>query len=71
MEAWERLGFDSADDYVRDRFYDENDEDVRREPVCGDCDEWTRCSIQGHEDIGWCSKWDDFMSADDESCEED
>ena len=71
MEAWERLGYESAADYVRDRFDDEREYVPYHEPVCGDCSEWTRCNIQGHENIGWCSKWDEFFEVDDDWCGDD
>ena len=72
-EAWERLGFDSPQDYTRDRFDECDDarmDDMRvPEPTCGDCENWTRCNIQGHEDIGWCYQWSEFFEADDEQCD--
>lgn len=71
MEAWEKQGYESAADYVRDRFDDEREYVPYHEPVCGDCSEWTRCSIQGHENIGWCSKWDEFFEVDDDWCGDD
>lgn len=69
MEAWEKQDYESAADYVRDRFDDEREDVPYHEPVCGDCDEWTRCNIKGHENVGWCSKWDEFFEQDDERCE--
>ena len=59
-----------TDDY-RDRFYDE----VELEPetgVCGDCDEWfTRCPYEGHESIGWCTRWGEFCKEEDERCDDE
>lgn len=69
MEFWERAGYESAVDYARDRFYDERDDaDGPIDPKCGDCEAWTRCNIQGHENVGWCSRWADFFEDDDEWC---
>ena len=36
---------------------------------CGDCEEWRRCNIKGHEEIGWCSKWAEFFEEEDEGCD--
>ncbi len=45
-------------------------QDVKTGPErCGECDEWHRCSIKGHEEIGWCSRWAEFFEAEDEGCE--
>ena len=63
--------YESADDYDRDRFGDEDVPEPEPDPACGDCDKWTRCNIKGHEGIGWCSKWDEFFEEDDESCGDD
>jgi hypothetical protein len=68
VEKWKGMGYETEREYVADRFYDE----VELEPdtgVCGDCDEWTRCSVKGHESVGWCSKWAYFYREDDERCE--
>lgn len=56
---------------MRDRFDEFDDplmEDQAREPVCGDCDEWTRCTVRGHESVGWCSRWGEFFEEGDEQC---
>lgn len=68
-ETWQKLGFDSPREYIRDRFYDEVELDPPRPQVCGDCDEWTRCNVKGHESVGWCSRWAEFMEENDERCE--
>ena len=68
MDRWEKMGYESEGDYNRDRFYDE----VELEPdtgVCGDCDEWKRCTVKGHESVGWCSRWAEFFEEEDERCE--
>ena len=69
METWRKLGFDSPQDYIRDRYYDEVELDQPKPLVCGDCDEWTRCNVKGHESVGWCSRWSEFMEESDERCE--
>ena len=69
--AWERLGYESPQDYIRDRFYDEREEPERApfEGMCGGCDEYLQCTIEGHEGIGWCRLWKEFMNATDEECD--
>jgi|GEM_PF-7086184 len=69
MDRWEKMGYGSEREYVRDRFYDEVELDPRRPQACGGCDEWTRCPIKGHESVGWCSRWAEFFEEDDERCE--
>ena len=69
MDDWQRLGFDSPSEYIRDRFYDEVELDPPRPLVCADCDEWRRCDVKGHESVGWCSRWEEFMEENDERCE--
>lgn len=40
----------------RERFYDERDEPGRPEfwGCCGNCPEFDRCDIPGHEEVGRC-----------------
>lgn len=71
MELWERVGYESEAEYARDKFSDEFGYDDEPDPKCCDCDEWTRCSIKGHESVGWCSRWADFFSEDDDRCGDD
>lgn len=62
------MGYDSPRDYIKDRFYDEVELDQPTRDVCGDCDEWTGCTVKGHESVGWCSRWGEFFERDDERC---
>ena len=68
--------FDELVDDVRDMIddprerFDEDDDPLREPPpefwgCCGNCDEFTRCRIEGHEEIGWCSCDSDFHRVDD------
>ncbi len=68
MEKWKCMGCETEREYVRDRFYDEVELESET-GVCGDCDEWTRCTVKGHESVGWCSRWAYFFEEDDERCE--
>ena len=53
----------------KDRFYDEwQDELMDSKGVCGECYSFTACTLPGHEDIGWCSEWEDFFEKEDEQC---
>lgn len=49
----------------RDRFRDEEDTAVPEEPLyCGNCAQFVRCLIKGHEGVGWCSRYDEFTTVD-------
>lgn len=50
------------DDNWRDRFRDELPEPPEYHMFCGDCSEFVRCDISGHECVGWCSRYDEFTT---------
>ena len=67
VASYESLGYGSEREMNADRFYDEHDEPAQ-DPKCSDCPEWTRCNVNGHESVGWCSKWGEFFEEGDEQC---
>lgn len=66
MEDWERLGYDSRGEYVKDRFFDEQEQDYEK-PVCGTCEYFTQ--HPQHQDVAWCRRWEEWVEFDDEVCE--
>jgi hypothetical protein len=40
----------------------------RNPESCGECEHFKRCSIEGHEEIGWCKQYGEFAEAGDEPC---
>ena len=52
----------------RERFYDEAEEEPERPEFwgcCGNCYEFTRCDIEGHEEVGWCAADHEFRKCTD------
>ena len=62
-----------AIDEARDRFYDEHDEPDPPEffGCCGACQEFSRCDIEGHEEVGWCCADHEFrLATDPDECDD-
>lgn len=60
------LGYDSPQEYIRDRWYDEVDLEPRL--TCRTC-EFYRHHPE-HEEHGWCIQWRQWVKADEE-CEDE
>ena len=37
-------------------------------PICRDCDCFVGCDIEGHEDVGYCSDYREFVLANQDDC---
>ena len=63
---------DDADDDWKDRYRDYDTADPEEFGCCGDCCNFVKCEFEGHESIGWCSRYDEFTyaTADDDCWEE-
>ena len=58
----------------KDRFYDEYDYPDPVDTSCKTCGRWQQCDIEGYEAIGFCHRYDEFMTgdqADDNDCWEE
>lgn len=63
---------DDADDDWKDRYRDYDTADCEEVGCCDECNNFVRCPFEGYEDIGWCSRYDEFThAADIEDCWEE
>lgn len=54
----------------KDRFYDEYDYvEPLADATCGTCGRFLQCELEGHEEVGYCGRYDEFYLASDEADE--
>lgn len=53
------------DDDWKDEYRDFDQPDPDEFGTCDTCCNFVRCPFEGHKDIGWCSRYDEFAHATD------